>query len=67
MTRISPGARGNLAIAGLCVLAAGTLAIGQLPLFGSAAALFWIGAFMLMSGALVLGLLRWHKSNSKNH
>lgn len=62
MTRTRRRAPNSPLIALLCVLAAGTLAVGQLPALASAAGVAWIVAFALAVSALVLSVIRWQRS-----
>lgn len=62
MTRTRRPAPNGLLIALLCVLAAGTLAVGKLPALASAAGVTWIVAFTLVVSALVLSVIRWQRS-----
>lgn len=62
MTRTRRRAQNGLLIALLCILAAGTLAVGQLPALASDAAVFWIVALALLVGAFVLAVIRWRQS-----
>ncbi|MEN2736881.1 hypothetical protein ABCS02_03735 [Microbacterium sp. X-17] len=62
MTRTPRRASGSIPVAVLCVLAAGTLAIGQVPALASTAAVFWLGGLVLVTVALIIGLARRRRS-----
>ena len=65
MTSTPRRAPGSVTAAVLCVLAAGTLAIGQAPALAPLAAVFWLGAFAFAVVALIVGVARYRRSRER--